>query len=90
MYVNKSRRAPLLHFSALCDFFERKKFFKNFNFFPKKIFCAFRALDMAPTLDVPVLFLSAKHEPGGIGAVLHGNQAGNDRTVREGNELRTH
>ena len=33
-----------------------KKFFKNFNFFPKKVFYAFWALDMAPTLDVLVLF----------------------------------
>ena len=31
-------------------------FFKNFNFFPKKVFYAFWALDMAPTWDVPVLF----------------------------------
>ena len=36
MYVNKCRRVPLLHFSALCDFFERKKFFKNLNFFSNK------------------------------------------------------
>ena len=47
--------SPLLHFSALCDFFWKKNFFKNFNFFPKKVFYAFWALDMAPTLDVLVL-----------------------------------
>ena len=58
MYVNKSQRVPLLHFSALCDFFfERIFFFKNYKFFSKKIFCSFWALDMAPTLDVLVLFL---------------------------------
>ena len=36
MYVNKSRRVPLLHLSALCDFFERK-----FQVFFQKMFCAF-------------------------------------------------
>ena len=56
MYVNESRRVPFLHFSALCDFFWKKKIFQKFQFFRKKIFCAFWALDMAPTLDVPVLF----------------------------------
>ena len=50
--------SPFYIFRHYATFFERKKFFKNFNFFPKKIFCAFRALDMAPTLDVPVLFHS--------------------------------
>ena len=29
---------------------------KNFKFFLKNVFCAFWALDIAPTLDVPVLF----------------------------------
>ena len=49
--------SPLLHFSALCDFFWKKNFFQKFQFFPKKVFYAFWALDMAPTLDVLVLFL---------------------------------
>ena len=47
--------SPLLHFSALCDFFWKNFFFKNSCFFPKNFFCAFWALDMAPTLDVLVL-----------------------------------
>ena len=50
--------SPFYLFRHYATFFERKKFFKNFNFFPKNIFCAFRALDMARTLDVPVLFIS--------------------------------
>ena len=49
--------SPLLHFSALCDFFWKKIFFQKFHFFSKKVFYAFWALDMAPTLDVLVLFL---------------------------------
>ena len=35
MYVNKSQRVPLLHFSALCDIFRKKKNFKKvFFLFP--------------------------------------------------------
>ena len=52
----KPKGSSLLHFSALCDIFRKKKIFKNFKFFFKKVFCAFWALDIAPTLDVPVLF----------------------------------
>ena len=44
MFVNKSRRVPLLHFSALCDFFWKKIFFKNFNFFSKKSVLRFLSL----------------------------------------------
>ena len=54
MYVYKSRRVPLLHFLALSDFFERI-FFPKISIFFQKMFCAFWALDMAPTLDVLVL-----------------------------------
>ena len=43
-------------FSALCDIFLKNFFFENFKFFSKKMFCAFWALDIAPTLDVLVLF----------------------------------
>ena len=32
-------------------------------FFQKKMFCAFWALDIAPTLDVPVLFLLILPKP---------------------------
>ena len=35
--------SPLLHFSALCDFFERKKF-KNYKFFFQKNFFRFLSL----------------------------------------------
>ena len=38
---NKSRRVPLLHFSALCDFFGRKKISKISSFFQKKCFALF-------------------------------------------------
>ena len=33
---------------------------QKFQVFFKKVFCAFWALDIAPTLDVPVLFCSGK------------------------------
>ena len=56
MRVYKSKRVPLLHFSALCDIFRKNFFSKISSFFPKKMFCAFWALDIAPTWDVPVLF----------------------------------
>ena len=36
--------------------FLKEKKSKNFKFFLKNVFCAFWALDIAPTLDVPVLF----------------------------------
>ena len=36
--------SPLLHFSALCDFFLKEFFFKNSCFFPKKIFLRFLSL----------------------------------------------
>ena len=45
MLINP-KRSPFLHFSALCDIF---KF--------QKMFCVFWALDIAPTLNVLVLFL---------------------------------
>ena len=45
MYVNISKRVPLLHFSTL------------WYIFRKKMFCAFWALDIAPTLDVLVLVI---------------------------------
>ena len=43
MLIN-SKGSPLLHFSALCDFFERNYFFKNYKFFSKKIFLRFLSL----------------------------------------------
>ena len=55
MYVNKSRRSPFYIFRHYATFFERKNFSKISRFFSKKLFCAFWALDMAPTLDVLVL-----------------------------------
>ena len=39
--------------------FLKNFFFKNFKFFYKKMFWAFWALDMAPTLDVLVLLVGA-------------------------------
>ena len=48
--------SSLLHFSALCGIFRKKKIQKFQVFFPKKMFCAFLTLDIAPTLDVLVLF----------------------------------
>ena len=60
MFVNKSRRPPPFYiFRHYATSFERNFFFKNFNFFPK-MFYAFWALDMAPTLDVLVLFTISK------------------------------
>ena len=57
-FVNKSRRVPpFTFFGTMRLLLKEKFFFKNFNFFPKKVFYAFWALDMAPTLDVLVLFL---------------------------------
>ena len=44
MYGNKSRRVPLLHFSALCDFFERNNFSKNFKVFFQKNVLRFLSL----------------------------------------------
>ena len=55
MYVFKWN-GPLLPFSVLCDIFREKNFFENFKVFFQKMVCAFWALDIAPTLDVPVLF----------------------------------
>ena len=44
------KKGPLFYiFSALCDIFRKKNFFENFKFFSKKMFCAFWALDIAPT-----------------------------------------
>ena len=48
----KLERSPLLHFMALLNIFQKKKIQKLHGFFPKKMFSAFRALDIAPTLDV--------------------------------------
>ena len=47
--------SPFYIFCRYATFFERKKFFQKFQFFYEKMFCAFRALVMAPTLDVLVL-----------------------------------
>ena len=60
MFINQ-KGSPLLHFSALCDIFRKKFFSKIPSFFPKKMFCAFWALDIAPTWDVPVLFKLFSH-----------------------------
>ena len=54
MLVYKSKRVPLLHlkcFATECLFINQKG--SPFTF---KMFCAFWALDIAPTWDVPVLF----------------------------------
>ena len=51
----KPKGSPFYIFQHYATFSERKEF-KKFIFY-KKIFCAFWALDIAPTLDVPVLFL---------------------------------
>ena len=53
MHVNKSRRVPPLTFFGSKRLL-REKIFKNFNFF-SKIFRAFSALYIAPTVDVLVL-----------------------------------
>ena len=45
MRVYKSKRAPLLHFSALCDIFRMKFFFSKISsFFPKKNVLRFLSL----------------------------------------------
>ena len=45
MRVYKSKRVPLLHFSALCDIFRKKFFFRKFQiFFPKKNVLRFLSL----------------------------------------------
>ena len=51
----KPKGSPFYIFRHYATFCERKNF-KRFKFFSKKVFCAFRALDIAPTLNVPVLF----------------------------------
>ena len=55
MYVNKSQRAPFYIFRR-CATFPKEIRIENFKFFSKNMFSAFWALDIAPTLDVPVLF----------------------------------
>ena len=55
VFINQ-KGSPLLHFSTLCDIFRKKFFSKISSFFPNFKFCAFWALDIAPTWDVPVLF----------------------------------
>ena len=44
MHVYKSKRVPLLHFSALCDIFRKRKSFENFKFFSKKNVLRFLSL----------------------------------------------
>ena len=44
MHVYKSKRSPLLQFSALCDLFRKKKIFQNFKFFSTKIVLRFLSL----------------------------------------------
>ena len=50
------KKGPLFYIFRHCATFSESKIFSKISsFFPKKMFCAFWALDIAPTLDVPVL-----------------------------------
>ena len=44
MQVYKSKKVPLLYFSALCDIFRKRKIFENFKFFSKKNVLRFLSL----------------------------------------------
>ena len=44
MYVNKSKRVPLLHFSALCEIFRKKMISKISSFFFQKNVLRFLSL----------------------------------------------
>ena len=50
IYVDEAQRVPPFTFFGTMPLFLKEKIFKNF-------FCASLALDIAPTLDVSVLFL---------------------------------
>ena len=54
--IINQKGSPFYIFRHYATFSERNFFFENFEFFSKKMFCAFWALDIAPTWDVPVLF----------------------------------
>ena len=56
MFVNQ-KGPPFYIFRHCTTFSERKNFSKIPSFFPKTMFCAFWALDIALTLDVLVLFV---------------------------------
>ena len=43
MFINQ-KGSPLLHFSALCDIFRKRKIFENFKFFSKKNILRFLSL----------------------------------------------
>ena len=49
MYVYKSKRVPLLHFSALCDIFRKKNNFRKFKVFSSK--SALRILSLRYSAD---------------------------------------
>ena len=52
------KKGPLFYIFGTVRHFPKEKLFRKFQvFFQKKVFCAFWALDIAPTLDVPVLFV---------------------------------
>ena len=53
----KPKGSPFYIFRHYATFSERKKIQKFQVVFSKKVFSAFWAIDIAPTLDVPVLFL---------------------------------
>ena len=54
---------PFDFFFSTVRHFPKEKNFKNFKFFFIKMFCTFRALSIAPTLDVLVLFCLALINP---------------------------
>ena len=61
VFINQ--KGPPFTFFGTVRPFPKEFFFENFKFFPKKMFCAFWALDIAPTWDVPVLFIRTETEP---------------------------
>ena len=55
VFINQ-KGSPFYIFGTTRHFPKENFFSKISSFFPKKMFCAFWALDIAPTWDVPVLF----------------------------------
>ena len=64
VFINQ-KGPPFYIFRHCATFSERNFFLENFKFFSKKkMFCAFWALDIAPTWDVPLLFVIPRSRSG--------------------------
>ena len=61
-YMLIKPKGPPFTFFGTMRHFLKEKIQKFQVFFQKKVFCAFCALDIAPTLDVPVLFKFPRQE----------------------------